>query len=325
MRAIFVTQPGGPEVLEIRDVPMSEPGQGQIRVRVCAFGLNRADLLQRRGLYPAPPGSPPDIPGLEHAGEVDAVGSGVDCVAVGDRVMGIVGGGSYAEYLITSAAHVMPIPAGLSLDEAAAIPEVFVTAYDALQRVGLAADEWVLVHAVGSGVGTAVVQLAKAWNARCIGTSRTQAKLERVAELGMDVGIDSVNEDFVHAVRQATGGGAHAVVDLIGGAQFPQTLEAMAPRGRLILVGLTAGWRAELDLSVITRKRLRIEGTVLRSRSEEEKTALTQSFTDAVLPLFAARRLHPVLDRVFSFDEIRAAHEYLESNQSFGSVVVRID
>ncbi len=276
-------------------------------------------------MYPAPPGSPPDIPGLEHAGEVDAVGPGVDGVAVGDRVMGIVGGGSYAEYLITSATHVMPIPAGLSFDEAAAIPEVFITAYDALERAGLTAGEWVLVHAVASGVGTAVVQLARAWNARCIGTSRTQAKLERVAELGMDAGINSVNEDLVRAVRQVTGEGAPVVVDLIGGALFPQTLEAMAPRGRLILVGLTAGWRAELNLSVITRKRLRIEGTVLRSRSEEEKTAVTHSFTEAVLPLFAAGRLHPVVDRVFSFEEIRAAHEYLETNQSFGNVVVRIE
>jgi putative PIG3 family NAD(P)H quinone oxidoreductase len=304
---------------------MSEPGQGQIRVHVRAFGLNRAELLQRRGLYPAPPGCTPDIPGLEHAGEVDAVGPGVEGVAVGDRVMGIVCGGSYAEYLITPAAHVMPIPAGLSFDEAAAIPEAFITAYDALERVRLKAGEWVLVHAAGSGVGTAAVQLAKAWNARCIGTSRTPAKLERVAELGMDIGIDSVNEDFVHAVRQATEDGVDAVVDLIGGASFPQTLEAMAPCGRLILVGLTAGRRADLDLAVITRRRLRIEGTVLRSRSEEEKTALTQSFTDAVLPLFADGRVQPVVDRVFAFGEIRAAHEYLESNQSFGNVVVRLE
>ncbi len=325
MRAIFVAQPGGPEVLEIRDVPLPEPGDRQIRVRVGAFGLNRAELLQRRGLYPAPAGCPTDIPGLEHAGEVDAVGPGVEGIEIGDRVMGIVCGGSYAEHVIAPAGHVVPIPDGLSFEEAAAIPEAFITAYDALERVRVTAGAWVLVHAAGSSVGTAAVQLAKAWKAKCIGTSRTPSKLERVARLGLDVGVDSVNEDFVHAVRQVTGDGADVVVDLIGGASFPQTLEALAPQGRLILVGVTAGRRADLDLAVIMRRRLHIQGTVLRTRSEVEKTHLIQSFAKAVLPLFAESRVQPVLDRVFEFGEIRAAHEYLESNRSFGSVVVRAE
>jgi NADPH:quinone reductase len=324
MQAILITRPGGPEVLEIHDVPAPEPGPHQVLVRVRAFSLNRADLMQCRGLYPAPPGWPQDIPGLEFAGEVEALGSGVSGVAVGDRVMGIVGGGSYAEYLVTPAAHLMPIPEGLSFEDAAAIPEAFLTAYDAIRKIALASGEWVLVHAVGSGVGTAVVQLAKMRGAQSIGTTRTPWKLERAEELGLDVGIDSTNEELVPAVLNATGQGAQTAVDLIGGALFPQTLDALARRGRLILVGLTAGRRAELDLGVLLGKRLRIEGTVLRSRSDDEKATLTRAFVSANFTAFADGRLVPVVDRVFEMTEVRTAHEYLESNANFGNVVVRV-
>jgi len=245
-------------------------------------------------------------------------------MSVGDRVMGIVGGGSYAEYVVTPAAHTMQIPENLSFEDAAAIPEAFITAYDAIERIALTADEWVLVHAVGSGVGTAVVQLARARGAKCIGTSRSPWKLERASDLGMDVGIDSTSEDLATAVRDATGQGAQTAVDLIGGSVFPQTLDAMALRGRLILVGLTAGRRADFDLGVILGKRLRIEGTVLRSRSADEKAAVTRSFVDANLALFMDSKLTPVVDRVFDMVHVRAAHEYLESNASFGNVVVRV-
>jgi NADPH2:quinone reductase len=324
MRAIVITRPGGPEVLEVRDVPAPEPGPDQVLVRVRAFSLNRADLMQCRGLYPAPPGWPQDIPGLEYAGEVESLGPDVRGVSVGDRVMGIVGGGSYAEYAVTPAAHVMPIPAGLSFKDAAAIPEAFLTAYDAIKRIALSSGEWVLVHAVGSGVGTAVVQLAKMRGARSIGTSRTPWKLERALELGLDVSIDSAKEELVPAVRRATGQGAQTAVDLIGGALFPQTLDAMARCGRLILVGLTAGRRADLDLGVLLGKRLHVEGTVLRSRSDEEKTTLTRAFVDANLAAFADGKLTPVVDRIFEMAEVRTAHEYLESNANFGNVVVRV-
>ena len=324
MQAVVIDEPGGPEVLQIQDVPVPEPGPGQVRVRVRAFGINRADLLQRRGFHPAPPDSPADIPGLEHAGEVDALGEGVDSVAVGDRVMGIVGGGAYAEYVLTPAAHAVPIPEGLSFAAAASIPEVFITAHDALQRLRVTSREWVLVHAVGSGVGTAALQLIAVRGARCVGTSRTAAKLERAAALGMEAGIDTTAQQLVPAMRKITGDGAHAAIDLLGGAMFPDTLDSLAYRGRLVLVGLTAGRRAEVDLSVILRKRLRIEGTVLRARSIEEKTQIVESFQSAILPLFAEGRLHAVLDRIFPFEEVAEAHVYMESNVGFGKVVVEI-
>ncbi len=325
MRAVVLEETGGPEVLRIKDAPVPDPGLDDIRVRVGAFGVNRADVLQRRGMYPAPPGSPADIPGLEYAGVVDAVGAGVQGLSVGDRVMGIVGGGSYAEYLVTPADHAIAIPDVYSTVEAAAIPEVFITAHDALERIAVTDGEWVLVHAVGSGVGTAALQLIKARHARCIGTSRTVAKLQRARELGLDEAIDSTADELVPAVRRITGDGANAAVDLVGGAMFPATLESLALRGRLVLVGITAGPKAEVNLAVLLRRRLRVEGTVLRARSKEEKSEITASFREQVLPLLADKRVEPVIDRVFPFDEIAAAHSHMESNSGFGKIVVEID
>ncbi len=324
MLAATITRPGGPEVLELREAPIPEPAAGQILVRVRSFSLNRADLLQCRGHYPAPPGWPQDIPGLEYAGEVEKLGPDVEGVAVGNRVMGIVGGGAYAEYVTTPADHAVPIPEKMPYEEAAAIPEAFITAFDALERIAVKTGEWVLVHAVGSGVGTAAVQLIKVRDALCVGTSRTPSKLERAVKLGMDGGVDSSREELVPAVKQITARGTDAAVDLVGGTLFNQTLEAMVERGRVILVGLTAGRTAELDLSVILRKRLRIEGTVLRGRSYEEKSAVTKAFIDMTLPLFSMGKLSPVVDRAFSLEEVSAALSYLESNASFGKVVVRV-
>ena len=324
MRAVVIPRFGGPEVLEIQDVPLPEPGPGQVRVRVRAFGLNRADLIQRRGHYPPPPDVPQDIPGLEYAGVIDALGPDVSNLQVGDGAMGIVGGGSCAEFVITAADHVLSTPSQLSHLEAAAVPEVFMTAHDALERLCVRADEWVLVHAVGSGVGTAAVQLIAARGGRSVGTSRTADKLERAGSLGMNTGIDSNSEDWAKAVREATGKGAHACVDLVGGVLFPDTLKAMSSKGRIILVGLTAGLKAEVNLGLILQKRLRIEGTVLRVRSHQEKADLVRSVTDQVLPLFDSGELRPIVDRTFSFEEIRAAHEYMETNANFGKIVVAV-
>jgi putative PIG3 family NAD(P)H quinone oxidoreductase len=325
MRAVVITRPGGPEVLEIRDTPAPTPASGEMRVRVRAFGINRADLLQRRGLYPAPVGAPKDIPGLEYAGEVERLGPGVDGHSMGDRVMGIVAGGAYAELVVTPAAHSIPVPAGMSFSDAAAIPEAFLTAHDALEQIGASTGEWILIHAVGSGVGTAAVQLAGARGARVIGTSRTRSKLERAAALGLDAGIDMTSEGLVAAVRQITGGlGADAALDLVGGPDFAATLEALAPRGRVILIGLTAGSRAAVDLGIVLRQRLRIVGTVLRSRSSAEKTMLARSFREKALPLFMTNAARPVVDRVLPLERVREAHEYVESNANFGKVVVHI-
>ena len=324
MKAIVISKPGPPSVLTIRDVDTPRPGPGQIRVRVHAFGLNRADILQRKGRYPAPPDAPQDIPGLEHAGEVDALGPGVSTVGVGDRVMGIVGGGAYAEYLITPADHVVQIPEGMSYEYAAAIPEVFITAHDALERLVVRHGEWVLVHAVGSGVGTAVTQLINLRGARCIGTSRTDSKLAQARELGMTAGFSTASGDFVDKVLQLTHRGVDATVDLIGGQLFSQTLDCMASRGRIIVVGLSGGTHANVDLGTVLRRRLTIEGTVLRSRSTIEKAAAVTAFRGSVLPLVADGRAVAVIDRVFDFTEATAAHEYLESNTSFGKVVVQV-
>ncbi len=325
MRAVVLEETGGPEVVRIKNAPVPDPSPDDIRVRIGAFGINRADILQRRGMYPAPPGSPADIPGLEYAGVVDAVGANVEGLSVDDRVMGIVGGGSYAEFLITPADHAITIPNAYSIVEAAAIPEVFITAHDALERIAVTDGEWVLVHAVGSGVGTAALQLIKARHARCIGTSRTASKLERAMELGLDEAIDSTADELVPTVRRITGDGANAAVDLVGGSMFPATLDSLALRGRLVLVGITAGPKADVNLAVLLRRRLSIEGTVLRSRSTEEKSHITSSFREQVLPLLADKRVEPVIDRIFPFSEVAVAHSHMESNSGFGKIVVEID
>jgi NADPH2:quinone reductase len=327
MRAIVIRNPGGPEVLEELDRPLPEPGLGQIRVRIRASALNRADILQRMGGYPAPVGAPSDVPGLEYAGEVDAVGDAVNLWGVGSRVMGLVGGGGHAEHVCVHEREAMEMPAGLSWEEAAAIPEAFLTAYDALFRqLDLRSGERLLIHAVGSGVGTAAVQLARAAGATVLGTSRSASKLARAADLGLDTGIDSSQDSWAARLDAATEGkGVNAILDLLGGSYLPDSLRALAPRGRLILVGLTAGRRAELDLGTILNKRLRIVGTVLRSRPLEEKISLAREFSERVLPMFEPGHLRPVIDRVFSFSEIREAHRLMESDSNFGKIVLRWD
>lgn len=325
MRAVVITAPGGPEVLELRDVPAPEPGPGQVRVRVYASGLNRADLLQRRGRYPAPPGWPADIPGLEYAGVVDAVGPDARLWKPGDRVMGLVGGGGCAEAVVVHEREAIAVPDTLSLDEAAAIPEAFITAHDALfTRLGLALGETVLVHAVGSGVGTAALQLAKAAGARVVGTSRSAWKLERATSLGLDLGVDTTREDFADAALAFTNGaGVDAVLDLVGAAYLAGNLRALASRGRLVFVGTVAGSSAELDMRTVMGKRLHLVGTTLRARPLEEKIQATRALARHALPLIEQRRILPVLDRVLPAEEAREAHRLLEEGAVFGKVVLR--
>jgi NADPH:quinone reductase len=330
MRAIVITKPGGPEVLELREVATPEPGPGQARVRIRASAVNRADLLQRMGAYPAPPDAPPDIPGLEFAGEVDAVGEGTRDVVAGDRVFGIVSGGAYAEAVVVHARTLAPIPGNLDFTEAAAIPEAFVTAYDAMVlQAGLSAGETVLVHAVGSGVGTAAVQIARAIGARAVGTARTEEKLDRAKALGMDHGIvpdkAGAAPAFAEKVRAVTRGrGADVVLELVGGAYVPESLASLAERGRLVLVGLMAGTRADVDLGVVLRRRLRIFGTVLRARPLEEKIAAGQVLAIHLAPLIAKGALRPVIDRVMPLADAAEAHAYLASNDTFGKVVLTV-
>ena len=312
-------------MLEEQRRPTPEPGAGQIRVRVLASAMNRADIAQRGGRYPAPPGAPPDVPGLEYAGEVDAVGDGATLWARGSRVMGIVGGGGHAEYVCVHEREALAVPPELSWEDAAAIPEVFLIAYDALFRqLAVQVGEGVLVHAVGSGVGTAALQLASLAGATVLGTSRLAGKLARARDLGLDVAIDASDGDWAAAVERASAPhGVSAVLDLVGGGYLAGNLRVLAPRGRLIVVGITAGARAELDLGTLLRKRLRVAGTVLRARPLEEKIALTREFAARVLPLFASRRLRPVVDRVLAFSEVRDAHALMESDATFGKIVLR--
>ncbi len=326
MRAIVITQFGNPEVLQIREMPTPEPVHGEVRVRVRATAVNRADLLQRMGAYPAPSDCPADIPGLEFAGEVDALGPGVRGVTVGERVLGLVGGGSYAEYIVVHARTLARIPDSISFTDAAAIPEAFTTAYDAMViQGGLSAGENVLISAVGSGVGTAATQIARAIGARSIGTARTESKLERARALGMDEGIVVAGSRFAdEALRLTSGRGVNVVVELVGGAYVPEDVMCMATGGRLVVVGLMAGTRADLDLQLVMRKRISIVGTMLRSRPLEEKIAAGQALANHVMPLVARGSLRPIVDRVMPLEEAAAAHSYVATNAGFGKLVLEI-
>ncbi|MBS1117889.1 MAG: hypothetical protein H6Q90_117 [Deltaproteobacteria bacterium] len=325
MRAIAITRFGGPEVLAIVERPLPEPSRGEVRVRVRATAINRADVLQRMGAYPAPVDAPPDIPGLEIAGEVEALGPGVQRLAIGDRVFGIVGGGGYAEAVVTHERALAMIPQGLSFEDAAAVPEAFITAHDAIVgQAGLAGGESLLVHAVGSGVGTAAVQLGRALGAFVIGTARTADKLERAKALGLDVGIVPEGDTFAAAVKRADPAGAAVVLELVGGKYVDEDLRAIRVLGRIVLVGLLAGARGELDLGLVLRKRARLFGTVLRARPLEDKLAVMRTFETQVVPLLARGKLVPVVDQVFALEDAAQAHIRMASNAGFGKIVLRV-
>jgi NADPH:quinone reductase len=324
MRAVIYEGAGGPEVITIGEVPKPEVRPDHIRVRVHAAGLNRADLIQRRGQYPAPHGWPANIPGLEYAGEVEAVRPGVTRWKVGDRVMGLVGGGAQAEFVVVHQDEVLPIPVGLSYAEAAAIPEAFLTAYDALVTRGhLEINERVLIHAVGSGVGTAAAQIAKHLGATVLGTSRSGDKLARALVYGLDIGIDTSRTPF----RDAVGQPVNLVLDVLGGPSFADNLAVLAPRGRLIMLGFLAGSSTEADLGPILHKRLEVVGTMMRTRGLEERIPLVREFAAAMLPLFEARpeqgaSLRPVLERTYPMTQLADAHRVMEGNATFGKIVV---
>ena len=330
MKAITIVSFGGVEGLEIRDVADAPHATlDRVRVRVRAAGLNRADILQRLGHYPAPPGYPQDIPGIEFAGKVSEVGDEVRRWKVGDRVFGISGGGGQAQYVTVPENHLAPIPPNLDWAEAAAVPEVFMTAHDALfTQCGVTTGERVLIHAAGSGVGTAAIQLVRAAGAFAYGTSRTASKLEKAKEFGLTESVVASGDpmEFVTAVKRWTmDAGVDVVLDLVGAAYLKANLLALATKGRLIFVGTTSGSRAEIDYSMAMSKRLRIIGTALRTRSLEEKATATRLFAQQVVPLLASGAVRPVIDKVFQMEDVRAAHQRIESNESFGKVVLLIE
>ncbi len=327
MRAIVNTVAGGPEVLQLRDVETPSPGPHQIRVRVHAAGLNRADILQRKGRYPAPAGWPADIPGLEYAGEVESLGVGVTRWTVGDRVMGLVGGGAHAEYVVVHGDEALAVPAGMALTDAAAIPEAFLTAWDALVVRGrLQPGERVLLHAVGSGVGTAAVQIAKALGATVAGTSRTAEKLERARELGLDEAIDtSGRSDGWVAGRSGSSTAFDVIVDVLGGPALAENLDALAPRGRLVLLGFLQGPKVDgLSLEPILRKRLEVIGSVMRTRSLEERIPMVAAFGDWAAERFdgSSASLRPIIGASYPFTDIAEAHRAMERDAVFGKIVL---
>ena len=327
MRAIVIREPGGPEVLELRELPLPEPGRGQVRVRVAASGINRADLLQRRGGYPAPAGWPAEIPGLEFAGTVEALGEDTATlgqVRIGDRVMGIVGGGGYAEAVVVHARELVPVPARVSLAEAGGIAEVFMTAFDALlTQMKLRLGETLLVHAVGSGVGTAALQLACVAGARVIGTSRTPAKLARAQELGLYEGVHVSDASWPERVLGLTGGrGADVILDLVGAPYLAGNQKVLAARGRMIVVGVTGGGKVAIDLRALLTRRASITGTVLRARPLEEKIVLARAFTERVVPLLTAGTVRPVVDAIYQPEQVAEAHARLEASDTFGKLLL---
>jgi putative PIG3 family NAD(P)H quinone oxidoreductase len=326
MRAIVIRQPGGPEVLELREVPTPEPARGEVRVRVRATAVNRADLLQRMGRYPAPPGWPADIPGLEIAGEVDAVGEGVVEVAAGDRVFGLVGGGAYAEYIVVHARTLARMPANLSFAAAAAVPEAFLTAWDAVvSQAHLAAGEVLLVSAVGSGVGTAGLQIARATGATVIGTSRSQDKLEQARELGLREGIVVREGAFAKEVLARTAGrGVDVVLELVGGAYVAEDIACLASKGRIVVVGTMGGSGAQVDLAVLMHRRGEIRGTTLRARPLEEKILAARALGKHMVPLFESGELEPVVDRVLPLAQASAAHRAMQEDRTFGKIVLEV-
>ena len=327
MQAVIITEPGGPEVLKVQEAPDPVPGPDDVLVDVKASALNRADTLQRQGGYPAPPGSPDDILGLEFSGVVLETGANVTDLSEGDRVFGLLGGGGYASRVVTHSRMAMRIPDNLDFVQAAAVPEVFFTAYDALfNHCELSMGESVLIHAAGSGVGTAAVQLAHNTGAFVFGTAGSEDKLQRAAELGMDVGINYREQDFAEVVRGHTGGaGVNVLLDVIGADYWERNLASMALRGRMVLVGTMGGGGIEADLRPLMFKRLRITGTVLRSRPIEEKIAVTNQIKRHVLPLIASGAIKPVVDTVYPLAEAADAHRHMESNANFGKIVLAVD
>lgn len=325
MKAVVLRQHGGPEVLQFEDVPVPVVGAEDILVSVVATALNRADLLQRMGFYPDPFPSDYEIPGLEFSGVVVAIGQRVRSISVGDNVMGVVSGGAYAEQLVVHERQVLRVPSTVSVEDAAAIPEVFITAWDALVvQGGLTSGRWALVHAGASGVGTAAIQICKAIGARIIVTC-SSGKVQACRDLGADVVVDYSTQDFVEEVQRVTNGvGVSTVLDVIGGDYLERNVASLAVKGRIIQVGVMAGKPVPFNVGALLAKRASITGTVLRPRPLDEKISITQRFAEEVMPLFETGQLRPVIDRRYNFADIADAHAFMASNGNVGKIVVRI-
>jgi NADPH2:quinone reductase len=325
MIAIGISAPGGPEVLVPRPHPVPQPGAGEVLVKVAAAGVNRPDVMQRKGLYPPPKGAT-DIPGLEIAGEVAALGPGVTRWKVGDKVMALVVGGGYAEYCVAHESHCLPVPAGLSMIEAAAIPETFLTVWhNTFERGGLKAGETLLVHGGSSGIGTTAIQLARAFGARVITTAGSPEKCEACRKLGADPAINYKTEDFVAVTKAATDGhGADVILDMVGGDYIARNYEAAAVEGRVVQIAFQGSPKATVDFRRIMLKRLHHTGSTLRARSVADKGAIMRAVEEHVLPLIAAGRVKPVIDSTFPLAQAAAAHARMETSAHIGKIVLTV-
>jgi len=325
MTVIEIAAPGGPEQLKLARRPTPKPGEGEVLVRVAAAGVNRPDVMQREGKYPPPPGAS-DIPGLEIAGEVVALGAKVSGVALGDEVTALLAGGGYAEYALAAAPLCLPVPKGLSLTEAAAIPETFFTVWTNLfDRGGCKAGDAVLIHGGASGIGTTAIQLAAARGARVFATAGTPDKARACERLGAARGIDYKTEDFVEVVRRETDGkGVDVILDMVAASYFARNVESLAVEGRLVVISLLGGSRTELNLNTVMSKRIFITGSTLRIRTVAQKALVAEGVRRNVWPLLEQKRVRPVIHATFPLAEAAEAHRMIESSQHIGKIVLTL-
>lgn len=326
MRAIGISRPGGPEVLTPTTRPLPVPGPNEILIRVAAAGVNRPDALQRAGAYDPPPGAS-DLPGLEAAGTIAAIGPGVTAWAPGDRVTALLPGGGYADYAVTHEDHALPVPARLSFPEAAALCETFFTVWtNVFERGRLQAGETFLVHGGTSGIGTTAIQLAALRGARVLATAGSPEKCAACVDLGAERGIDYRHEDFVAVARELTGGrGVDLILDMVGGTYLARDIRALAPEGRLVMIAHLTGAKAELNFAQVMVKRLTITGSTLRPQSIEAKARIAAALRREVWPHLESGRLRPVMDRIFPLEEAAAAHARMESSAHIGKIVLAVE
>ncbi|MGC9418150.1 MAG: NAD(P)H-quinone oxidoreductase [Rhodovulum sp.] len=322
MRAVEITEVGGPDVLRLTERPVPQPGAGEILIRLAYAGVNRPDALQRAGLY-APPPWASDLPGLEGAGEVVSIGPDVADVAVGDQVCALLPGGGYADYVVTPAAHALPLPDGLDLKQAACLPETFFTVWsNVFMRGGLEAGERFLVHGGSSGIGTTAIQLANVFGARVFATAGSPEKCAACEELGADRTINYCEEDFVEVLRGA--GGANLILDMVGGDYLPKNVKALADEGRLVQIAFLKGAKVELNFAQVMMRRLTITGSTLRPQSDLAKARIASDLRAKVWPLIGAGRVRPVMDSEFPLEDAAAAHARMESSAHVGKIVLKV-
>ncbi len=322
MRAVEITEPGGPEVLQLCERPVPTPAEGEVLIRLAYAGVNRPDALQRAGLY-APPPTASDLPGLEGAGEVVAIGEGVTDLKVGDQVCALLPGGGYADYVTTPAAHCLPVPQGMSLDQAACLPETFFTVWsNVFMRGGLKKGERFLVHGGSSGIGTTAIQLAKAFGATVYATAGSDEKCEACVTLGADRAINYREEDFVEVLKAE--GRPNLILDMVGGDYLPRNVKVLANDGRLVQIAFLQGPKVELNFAQVMMRRLTITGSTLRPQSDQAKAAIALALRDKVWPLLDAGRIAPVMDSQFDLAEASAAHERMESSGHIGKIVLAV-